>query len=65
MTQREKIESFIKENPGKSAAEIATATEIKIQNVTAVLVKQINQHKVKRLLREDPKGRDLWTYFPV
>ena len=56
VTQKDKIKEYVKANPGKTAAMIATATE------SSVLIKGYNAGAFKREKLEGTKG---WVYFLV
>ena len=62
VTQKDKIKEYVKANPGKTAAMIATATELKAANVSSVLIKGYNAGAFKREKLEGTKG---WVYFLV
>jgi len=61
-TQKEQIREFVRKNPGKTATEIAKATEIRAANVSSVLVKGFYAGSFKR---EKPEGTKGWVYFVV
>jgi hypothetical protein len=60
-TQKAQIQDFVRKNPGKTAAEIASATGIRVTNVSAVLVKGFYAGWCRR---EKPVDRG-WVYFVV
>jgi predicted transcriptional regulator len=59
-TQKELVKEFVKENPGKTAVQIAKATGIRGANVSSVLVKGFYAGIFKRE-KPDPDGSS-WVY---
>jgi hypothetical protein len=67
MIIREKIYAYLDDHPGRSAFEIATAIDEKIQSVASLLVKDIHLGRLTRKQDEDhhgPKGGYVY-YLPA
>lgn len=59
MTQKDKVVDYVGSNPGKTAVQIAKATELKAANVSSILVKGFDAGLFKR---EKPEGAKGWVY---
>jgi hypothetical protein len=62
-TQKDRVKEFIKNNPGKTAVQIAKATGIRAANVSSILVKGLAP--IGPFKREKPDGTKGWIYFIV
>jgi hypothetical protein len=58
-TQKEKVREYVEKYPGKTAIEIAKATELRAANVSSVLVKGFYNGL---FTREKPDGSKGWVY---
>ena len=56
MTQKDKVVDYVGSNPGKTAVQIAKATELKAANVSSILV------DAGLFKREKPEGAKGWVY---
>lgn len=62
MTQKEKVVEYVRNNPGKTAVQIAKAVELKTNNVSSILIKGFDSGI---FTRKKPDGAKGWVYFVV